>query len=556
MKIKLYFFILIYTLITTYSYAQPRCDIFYDKLKNDYALLELDDTRIVEAKTFGFNVQVYFDENLARIIYPGDSKYEVGDAANMIDIKKINAELIESGKERIIVQEGGDWQIDKSKDGYFKVGKIWTQKMAGKIKPNDLIISANGKDIRSFDLSTNKNLKDIKEFIDYFKKEEVEFVFQSYDNNGNKYTQKIKSKIEEFDYEDPYIDFYIDSILIDEKNSTTNVTIETEFEETLLEDFPITKLAREVLVYKNDDGKYWYEECPYTIAEWEELETINPNYGIIFDNLIYRDSSRFTGNFLILPEMVGTDNSINEDLLRILYKTKGEYKFKNEFKLHSFPFDRQKIKVFAYQSRYQLGGYQASVSNFVKTRLIALSKEENAIPGWSIIDHNIGYKVFKDPNSTYYNDGVELTLTIERKSSYYIFKVILPILLILMICWSAVWIDPKEIESRLTITIVCLLSLIAYNFVIDSDMPKLEYLTIMDYIILISYIYAAIPNFLSIYSFQLIKKNKALAEKHEAYEKKYGLPSYILIIFIIVIVSTSSAPEHTNSMFSWAAMGN
>jgi len=105
-----------------------------------------------------------------------------------------------------------------------------------------------------------------------------------------------------------------------------------------------------------------------------------------------------------------------------------------------------------------------------------------------------------------------------------------------MICWSAVWIDPKEIESRLTITIVCLLSLIAYNFVIDSDMPKLEYLTIMDYIILISYIYAAIPNFLSIYSFQLIKKNKALAEKHEAYEKKYGLPSYILIIFIIIIV--------------------
>jgi hypothetical protein len=125
-----------------------------------------------------------------------------------------------------------------------------------------------------------------------------------------------------------------------------------------------------------------------------------------------------------------------------------------------------------------------------------------------------------------------------------------------MVCWSAVWIDPKEIESRLTITIVCLLSLIAYNFVIDSDMPKLEYLTIMDYIILISYVYAAIPNFLSIYSFQLIKKNKPLAEKYEAIEKRYGLLSYILIIFIIVIVNASSAPEHTNSMFTWAAMKN
>lgn len=555
MKIKFYFLIIFFSLASTYSFAESRCNIFYNKLKNDFSLLELVNTRITTAKTFGFGIQEYFDENLARILYPGDSKYEVGDAANITEVIKINEELSKSYKKKIIYQEGGDWEIDKSKLGYFKVGKIWTQKMASKIKPNDLIISANGKDIRNFELSRNKNEKEIKYFEDFFKKDqEVEFIFQSYDENNIKYTQKIKSKIEEFDYEDPFIDFYIDAISIDEKNSTTNIIIETEFEEVLAEDFPMTKLARDVLVYNRDDGKIWFEECPYSFDEWEDLETINPNYGIKFDNLIYKDSSRFSGNFKIKPVMVGTDDSITEDSLLIQYNTTGEYKFKNEFRLHSFPFDRQQIKIYAYQSNYALGNYQASVSNYPKTRLISLAKKENAIPGWNIIDHNIGYKVFKDPNLSIYNDGIEITLTIERKSSYYIFKVIFPIILILMICWSAVWIDPKEIESRLTITIVCLLSLIAYNFVIDSDMPKLEYLTIMDYIILISYVYAAIPNFLSIYSFQLIKKNKSLAEKYEFYEKRYGLPSYILIIFLIIIINASSSPEHTNSMFAWAAM--
>ena len=127
----------------------------------------------------------------------------------------------------------------------------------------------------------------------------------------------------------------------------------------------------------------------------------------------------------------------------------------------------------------------------------------------------------------------------------------MPIILILAVCWSAVWIDPKEIESRLTITIVCLLSLIAYNFVIDSELPKLEYLTIMDYIILISYIYATIPNFLSVISFNLIKKNKLLAEKYESYEKKLGLPSYLLIILLIIVINSNSNPEHTSSMLSW-----
>ena len=534
--------------------AKPRCDVFYDRLKNDYSVLGLENEQIRKAETFGFDIQVYFDTKLARIESPGDSKYKKYDSALLKEVELINKKLIDSGKKEIVFQKG-DWEVDKSKDGYYQVGKIWTQKMAGKIKPYDLIISANGKDIRDLNLSRKKNIEEIKYFEDFFNKdEEIEFVFQSFDSNGKKYTQKIKSKIEEFDYSDPYLDFYIDSVSVDEKEGTTSVTLETEFEEILSDTFPMTKLAREVLVYKKDDGKEWFEECPYSTKEWEDLETINPNYGIVFNNLVYRDNSLFEANFLIFPGMVGTWDYITEDYLSILYKSKGQYKFKNEFKLHSFPFDKQKIKIFAYQSRYGLGEYQASVSDWTKRRLISFAKKENAILGWNIVDHRALYKVYKDPNSQFYNDGVELTLTIERKSSYYIFKVIFPILLILMICWSAVWIDPKEIESRLTITIVCLLSLIAYNFVIDSDMPKLEYLTIMDYIILISYVYAAIPNFLSIYSFQLHKTNKALAEKYEGYEKKYGLPSYILIVFLIIIISSTNSPEHTNSMFSWASM--
>ena len=74
----------------------------------------------------------------------------------------------------------------------------------------------------------------------------------------------------------------------------------------------------------------------------------------------------------------------------------------------------------------------------------------------------------------------------------------------------------------------------------------------MDYIILISYIYAAIPNFLSIISFSLVKNKKvALAEKYENYEKKYGLPSYLLIVLLIIIISSSQNPNHAASILAW-----
>ena len=74
----------------------------------------------------------------------------------------------------------------------------------------------------------------------------------------------------------------------------------------------------------------------------------------------------------------------------------------------------------------------------------------------------------------------------------------------------------------------------------------------MDYIILISYIYAAIPNILSIWSNNLIKSRKKLvAYKYEYYEKRYGLASYLLIVLLIIIISGTNNPNHAGSFLGW-----
>ena len=553
MRYKFYFLILLFSIISNFAYAKPRCDVFFDKLKNEYAKLSLSESALFTENSFGFDAAMKYNKNLAEIINPGDSSYLKGDIIELKKIIRINQELRKKNK-NIIIFDDQIFNVDKSNEGYFKVGKIRNQKLAFLIEPNDLILSVNGKDIRKLDLYNPQSVDGVKKLEDIFDKdEEVEIVFQSYDTKGKKFKQKIKLSNMEINYESPFLDFYIESINVDEKDGTIDATLRTEFEYQLPDTFPITKLARETLFFKKNDGSNWFEECIYSIKQWESLDTIDPNYGIIFKNLISKDNSKFSGDYKIYPLLVGAQDEITEDSLLITYRSNGEYKFKNKFKLHSFPFDRQEININIFQSAYQLGDYEVSISPYINRELGAFA-EKNNIQGWNIIDYKADYKTFKPPNYGWYTDGVELSITLERKSSYYIFKVIFPILLILLICWSAIWIDPKEIESRLTITIVCLLSLIAYNFVIDSDMPKLEYLTIMDYIILISYIYAAIPNFLSIYSFQLSKKNKVLTSKYESYQKRYGLLSYISIVFLIIIFNANSAPEHTNSFFTWASM--
>ena len=136
----------------------------------------------------------------------------------------------------------------------------------------------------------------------------------------------------------------------------------------------------------------------------------------------------------------------------------------------------------------------------------------------------------------------------KRNSSYYIFKVISPIFIILVICWSVFWTSAKELESRLTVTIVCFLSLIAYNYVIDDELPKLAYLTLMDYIILCSYIFAAIPSILSIIAHRNYQSSGNEFIKLDRWTRFAGPLLFLIIVYILVVIITNNNIDHSGNL--------
>ncbi|NOQ64055.1 MAG: hypothetical protein GQ582_06040, partial [Methyloprofundus sp.] len=67
---------------------------------------------------------------------------------------------------------------------------------------------------------------------------------------------------------------------------------------------------------------------------------------------------------------------------------------------------------------------------------------------------------------------------------YYVIKIIAPLLLIVAMSWLVFWIDPKESGSQISVAITTMLTLIAYRFSIGALVPKVSYLTRLDYFIL------------------------------------------------------------------------
>ena len=425
----------------------------------------------------------------------------------------------------------------KDDNGNYIVGKIYNLDLAKNLKSGDSIIKLNSKKF-----TNNQEQKDILKNDNKIK---VEF----FNQKKGIFTLDLERK--EFYLTDAFLqleDISINSI--DQKTGIYEVRFVYNFSKLYKDSYKnFNDIADGTIIY-DDNGIVNIEVCIFTEQEFMRSKMIDPGFQIKILNVAKKDNDLFNLHYKLTPYSTKFGNDFNA--LYLQKNVEGVYGIKNKFNLRAFPFDRQKISLELIDGKYNLDKRNIFVSERAHIFLNEYVKK-NEILGWDLIGYELNPFQYQSPFNMKgdFSDGLRLDFIIERKHGYYVFKVIVPIVLILLICWGSVWIEPKEIESRLTITIVCLLSLIAYNFVIDSEMPKLEYLTVMDWIILISYIYATIPNFLSIISFRLLKTNLPMCERIETYSKKYGILSYVTIIFVIVAINANLNPENSSALISW-----
>ena len=447
--------------------------------------------------------------------------------------------------------EGNKTNTLRSKKNYLIVGQINKASLVGKVKRGDIIISVGKED------TSNISDEDAYSFFEKLgDKETVVFL-----RDGKKFELVLDKATR--DKQDEVISTTINNISkVDIKDSTfilnMSSTVTNYFDASANYDEGtdpalMGNIILENLIYRDTENEWkdtWCNKIDFEVIE--KLRIAIPGDGIVIKGITSLNENLIKSHVSIAPysSRVGDDVKFG-DYATISKTTEGTYIIQNDFKLQTFPFDKQLLKI-TYLAPESLETYELSNSIKETTESLDFFIKNNQINGWDIIDFDLYSEVELNQSKNFISSAT-IEIQIERQHGYYIYKVLIPILLILMVCWSVVWVDPKELEARLTITIVCLLSLIAYNFVIDSELPKLEYLTVMDWIILVSYFYATVPNFISIISFRLYKKNRRLSDKIELYSKRYGASSYLVSILVIILINANLNPENSSALISWMA---
>ena len=204
--------------------------------------------------------------------------------------------------------------------------------------------------------------------------------------------------------------------------------------------------------------------------------------------------------------------------------------FSQPLDLRKFPFDTQWITVTVAPA-----GYGSAEVTPIPGSMSGIA-DEFSVADWRILEWRITADVIIPGPEGVRDPGVELLLVAERLPGYYWIKVIAPLILIVAMSWAVFWIDPKELGTKISITITAMLTLIAYRFAIGASLPHISYLTRMDWFILFSTILVYTSLVAVIVTAAYARKgNSTLAMRIDC-ASRWGFPLFFVIAWGLIAV--------------------
>ncbi len=157
------------------------------------------------------------------------------------------------------------------------------------------------------------------------------------------------------------------------------------------------------------------------------------------------------------------------------------------FDLKRFPFDRQQLIV-----AVESFTWSADELVFVADATTTGFNENFVMPEWDILGVSSREERVDVIRGSQPFSRLILTIDVERKAGFYYWKVLLPLLLIVALSWSVFWMVGERFGIRVRMSATGILTVVAFQFVVSQNLPRVGYLTLMDKIMVISFVVLAI----------------------------------------------------------------
>jgi Neurotransmitter-gated ion-channel ligand binding domain/Neurotransmitter-gated ion-channel transmembrane region len=157
--------------------------------------------------------------------------------------------------------------------------------------------------------------------------------------------------------------------------------------------------------------------------------------------------------------------------------------------LRAFPFDSQDLAVYVHP-----------FAGDVDRIMLAIDPDSTGVspapytplPLWST--GRMSYRIMNESSSAGYKVRTHaiFAMHVKRDSEYYIYKIFLPLVLMVAISWGALWIPPADLNSQLVTSVTTILTLVAFSVAISNVLPPVPYLTFCDMFFLVCFVFVLV----------------------------------------------------------------
>jgi hypothetical protein len=208
-------------------------------------------------------------------------------------------------------------------------------------------------------------------------------------------------------------------------------------------------------------------------------------------------------------------------------------KVETPMNLRLFPFDRQQLEFY-----FQTFGYRKNQLVLVPDLNLAGTWDRDmGIAQWKFEDYEqeerstmvriLGGEVY--PKSEFM-----ATLHLERQPMHFLLSIILPLLILVILSWTVFWLDEEGTSNRINISFIGILSVVAYYFVIQDRIPHINYLTLIDGFIIITFLILAASVVISIVVDKLNRSGRRETGDKLDYISRWAFPSIYLLSTMIL----------------------
>jgi len=232
-----------------------------------------------------------------------------------------------------------------------------------------------------------------------------------------------------------------------------------------------------------DDANQNFTANVYLALEWKDERHANPEGDIRRIQLdeIWNPQVILANQQGLVSRSLPETVQIHPDGT-VYYRQRYTGKLSQPLKLEKFPMDKHWFTV-----QFISAAYLAEELEFVPGSLRndpsivgGSMANELSLQDWKILRHETKEATYQ-PIEEIRQASFLFKFEADRYIAYYLWQILLPLAMVVVMSWAGFWVQRGQVGVRIGVATSSILTLIAHRFVLASLLPRLPYMTRLDY---------------------------------------------------------------------------